>query len=107
MRAMYESPKLFRGTMKQEPFHTVNVGVQKMLFREQGTLRVNFNDVFKTAEFFGESNFAGQFLTARAWWDPRRLVVSFSYRFGSNQVKSTRQRKTGIDEEARRTENTQ
>ena len=103
-RANFESPKLFRGTMKQRSFYAVNIGVQKLLFEERSTLRVNFNDVFKTAVFFGTSDFAGQYLTARAWWDPRRVVVSFNYRFGSNQIKSSRQRRSGIDEEARRTE---
>lgn len=106
-RAMYESPKLFRGTMKQDPFFFSNMGVQKMLLEDRATFRVNFNDVFKTAEFYGTSDFAGQYLTARAWWDPRRVVVSFSYRFGSNQIKASRQRRTGIDEEARRTESSQ
>ncbi len=90
--------------MKQRSFYAVNIGVQKLLFEERSTLRVNFNDVFKTAVFFGTSDFAGQYLTARAWWDPRRVVVSFNYRFGSNQIKSSRQRRSGIDEEAKRTE---
>ena len=104
---MYESPKLFRGTMKQDPFFFSNMGVQKMLLEDRATFRVNFNDVFNTAEFFGTSDFAGQYLEARAWWDPRRVVVSFSYRFGSNQIKASRQRRTGIDEESRRTESSQ
>ncbi|HEX6334678.1 MAG TPA: TonB-dependent receptor [Flavisolibacter sp.] len=102
LHGMFESPKLFRGTMKQRSFYMMNMGVQKMFFNDRATARVNFNDVFRTAEFFGTSDFAGQYLTAYAWWDPRRVVASFTYRFGSSQVKSTRQRKTGIDDEAGR-----
>ena len=102
MRVMYESPKLFRGTMKQDAFYGVNLGIQKMMLEDKLTIRGNWNDVFNSIEFFGTSDFAGQYLTARAWWDPRRVIVAMSYRFGSNKIKSTRQRKTGIDDEARR-----
>ncbi|HMJ48627.1 MAG TPA: hypothetical protein VK498_14950 [Ferruginibacter sp.] len=41
------------------------------------------------------------------YWEPRRIIAGFSYKFGSNLVKSARQRKSGLDEENRRTnENT-
>jgi hypothetical protein len=102
MRVMYESPKLFRGTMKQDAFYGVNLGIQKMMLDDKLTIRGNWNDVFNSIEFFGTSDFAGQYLTARAWWDPRRVIVAMSYRFGSNKIKSTRQRKTGIDDESKR-----
>jgi len=104
MRVSYESPRLFRGTMRQRAQYSANMGVQKMLFNDRATIRANFNDVFKTLRWHGTSDFAGQYLYATALGEPRRLVVSFMYRFGSNQVKSMRQRKTGIDEESKRTE---
>ena len=102
MRVFYDSPKLFRGTMKQRHMWGMNAGIQKMLFEERSTLRLNFNDVWNTIGFYGTSDFAGQKLIATAWWEPRRIVLSFNYRFGNNQLKSTRQRRTGIDEESSR-----
>jgi iron complex outermembrane receptor protein len=106
-RAWYNSPQIFRGTMKMRYQVGVNMGVQKLLFDEKATLRINYNDVFNTVRFYGTSDFAGQYLIARAYWEPRRLVVSMSFRFGSSQVKSARQRRSGIDDENSRTRDSQ
>jgi hypothetical protein len=37
-------------------------------------------------------------------YESRQFRLNFSYRFGSNQVKQARQRKTSIDEENKRTQ---
>jgi hypothetical protein len=93
--------------MKMKYQFGTNIGLQKMLFKDAGTLRINYNDVFNTVRFYGTSDFGGQNLVARAYWEPRRLIISMSYRFGSNQVKSTRQRRTGIEDENSRTRDSQ
>jgi iron complex outermembrane recepter protein len=102
-RAWYNSPQIFRGTMLMQQQFSMNIGMQKLLFNDAATLRVNFNDVFHSLRFVGTSDFAGQYLLANAYFEQRRLIVSMNYRFGSSQVKANRQRKTGIDEEAQRT----
>ena len=106
-RIWYNSPQVFRGTMKMHAQFGTNAGLQKMLFKDAGTLRINYNDVFNTVRFYGTSDFGGQNLEARAYWEPRRLIISMSYRFGSNQVKSNRQRRTGIEDENSRTRESQ
>jgi len=80
----------------------VNTGFQKLIFKGNGTIRLNFNDVFNTLHWYGTSNFAGQYLNARVYWDPRTIALGFSYKFGSTQVKSARQRRSGLDEESKR-----
>ena len=100
--SFYSSPSLFRGTMKSHSLGAANAGVQKLVFRGNGTVRVNFNDVFNTLHWYGTSNFAGQYLNARVYWDPRNITLGFSYKFGSSQVKSARQRRSGLDEESKR-----
>jgi outer membrane receptor protein involved in Fe transport len=99
----YNSPSIFRGTMKVHSLKGVNTGIQKTILDKRGTIRVNFNDVFNTMHWYGTSNFAGQYLNARVYWEPRRVVIGFSYKFGNSQVNSARQRKSGQDEESRRT----
>jgi hypothetical protein len=37
-------------------------------------------------------------------WETRQLRLNLNYRFGSNQVKQARQRKTSLDEENKRTQ---
>ena len=100
--SFYSSPSLFRGTMKSRSLTAVNTGLQKLIFKGKGTVRLNFNDVFNTLHWYGTSNFAGQYLNARVYWDPRNVTLGFSYKFGSSQVKSARQRRSGLDEESKR-----
>jgi iron complex outermembrane recepter protein len=98
----YNSPSLYRGTMKSHSLGAVNAGFQKLIFKGNGTVRLNFNDIFNTLHWYGTSNFAGQYLNARVYWDPRNITLAFSYKFGSSQVKSARQRRSGLDEESKR-----
>ena len=90
--------------MKTRYLTAVNGGVQKTLMKGKGNLRLNVNDIFKTIDWYGTSNFAGQYLWATAYWDPRNVVVGFSYRFGNNKVKAAREHTTGLDDESKRAE---
>ncbi len=105
LSSWYNSPSIFRGTMKTRYLTAVNAGVQKVIMKAKGNLRLNFNDIFKTINWYGTSNFAGQYLYATAFWDPRNVTIGFSYKFGNNKVKATRQHTTGIDEESKRAGN--
>jgi outer membrane receptor protein involved in Fe transport len=102
LSSWYNSPSIFRGTMKTRYLYAVNAGGQKTIMKGNGTLRINFNDIFNTINWYGTSNFAGQYLYATAFWDPRNVVVGFSYKFGSNAIKAARNHTTGIDEESKR-----
>ena len=104
LSSWYNSPSIFRGTMKTRYLTAVNGGVQKTLMKGKGNLRLNVNDIFKTIDWYGTSNFAGQYLWATAYWDPRNVVVGFSYRFGNNKVKAAREHTTGLDDESKRAE---
>ena len=82
--------------------YALNTGFQKLLLGQKATLRIGFNDVFDNLHFQGTSDFAGQYINVRGAFEGQRLVMSFNYRFGNTQVKSSRQRKTGLDEESKR-----
>lgn len=98
----YNSPALYRGTLKMHSFYALNTGFQKLLLGQKATVRISFNDVFNNLHFKGTSDFAGQYIKVRGSFEGQRVVMSFNYRFGNTQVKSSRQRKTGLDEESKR-----
>ncbi len=102
LSSWYNSPSIFRGTMKTRYLLGINGGAQKVIMKGKGNLRLNINDIFKTINWYGTSNFAGQNLWATAFWDPRNVVIGFSYKFGSNQVKAAREHQSGLDEESKR-----
>ncbi|MDQ6812254.1 MAG: TonB-dependent receptor [Bacteroidota bacterium] len=99
----YNSPALFRGIMKSSGYFVADAAIQKILLKEKGTLRINFSDVFATTNWNASSTFAGQYVFAKAYWEPRQLRISFSYRFGNTKIKQARMRRTGIEDEAGRT----
>ena len=98
----YNSPSIWQGTFKSRKIYGIDAGVLKTVMKGKGTLKASVSDIFHTIKFSGVSNFAGQYLHVAGGSDSRQFKLNFTYRFGSNQVKAARQRKTGLDEENNR-----
>jgi hypothetical protein len=56
-------------------------------------------------KFAGTSDFAGVKSKVNGGGEMPQFKLNFNYRFGSNQVKGARQRKSAIEDETKRTEN--
>ena len=102
LSGFYSSPSLWQGVFKSKSIGGIDGGVQKTLFKGKATAKVSVSDIFKTLKWAGSSSFAGVKSTAHGNWESRQLKMFFTYRFGSNQVKSARQRKTGLEDEKNR-----
>ncbi len=100
----YNSPSIWGGTFESKALWSVDGGIQKTLFKGKGNLKMSVTDIFGTLRWKGTSNFAGQMLTVRGYGESRQLRTSFTWRFGSNTVKASRQRKTGLEDESKRTQ---
>lgn len=100
---LYISPFIWQGLFKGKAMGFVDAGLQKTILKGKGTLKASVSDVFKTMRFRGESNYAGALNRVTAAWEARQFKANFTYRFGSAQIKSARQRKTGLEEENKRT----
>ncbi len=98
----YNSPSIWQGTFKMKSMWSVDAGIAKNIFKGKGNLKLGVSDIFNSLEFSGESNFAGQKINVSGGWESQQLKANFTYRFGSNQVKAARQRKTGLEEEGQR-----
>ena len=98
----YSSPSLWQGVFKSKSIGGIDGGLQKNLFKGKATAKVSVSDIFKLMKWSGTSKFAGVDGSAHGNWESRQLKLFFTYRFGSNQVKSARQRNTGLDEEKKR-----
>ncbi len=95
--------RAFWGTMRSSPQGAMDLGIQKKLFNDKGELRLRFGDILGTAGWGGENLFTpGLKMTANGNWESRTVTLNFSYRFGSAEVKSARERKTGLEDESRR-----
>lgn len=99
----YNGPSVWGGTFKTKPMWSVDAGLQKVIFKGKGNLRMSLSDVFKSFRFDSDTRFAGQYLKAYGNFESQVFRVNLSYRFGNTQVKAARQRKTGQEEESQRT----
>lgn len=100
----YASPSVWQGTFKSSDIWSVDAGVQKSFLKGKMNAKISVSDIFKTLKWTGTSNFAGQYLKVNGNSDSRQLRFSITWRFGNNQVKATRQHKTGVEEEDKRTQ---
>lgn len=102
LSGFYNSPNIWGGTFKTDDIYSVDAGLQKTLFQKRGNIRISYTDIFETQKFRGISDFGGAYLDISGLGESRQLRVNFTYRFGSNQIKAARQRKTGLEEENNR-----
>lgn len=81
----------------------MDFGLKMQVLKGNGNLTLGLTDIFKTNRWRGEVQFGAFNAIINNRWDSRRLNVNFSYFFGNRQVKKARNRKTGLDEEKKRT----
>jgi iron complex outermembrane receptor protein len=102
LSGFYSSPSLWQGVFKSKAMYGLDGGLQKVLFKGKANMKVAVSDIFHTLKWSGSTNFAGASTVASGRFESRQFKVNFTYRFGSNQVKASRQRNTGIDDESKR-----
>jgi iron complex outermembrane recepter protein len=98
----FNGPSVWGGTWKTKPQGGVDVGVQKQLLKKQATIKISATDIFFTSPWNATSNFGGLYIRGGGNWESRTVRLTFSWRFGSNQIKNSRDRKTGLESEAKR-----
>jgi hypothetical protein len=95
--------RVFWGTLRTAPQGAMDIGLQKKILKDKGELRLRVGDILGTAGWAGENLFSpGLHMTANGRWESQTVTLNFSYRFGSNEVKGARQRKTGLEDEKNR-----
>ncbi len=104
LSGFYNSPSVWMGSFKSKSIYSIEAGIQKTVFKGKGNIKAAVGDVFNSLKFRGDSDFAGQQNTFYGKPESRQFKLSFSMRFGSAQIKAARQRKSGVEEETKRTE---
>jgi iron complex outermembrane receptor protein len=98
----YSTPAIGLGTFYGKALGSIDVGLQKSFLANRLTAKAAANDIFFMTQINAYSNFAGQYLRVHRHFEPRVVRLNLTYRFGSNEVKASRQRKTGLEEESKR-----
>ena len=78
-------------------YGSMELGAEKSLWGGRGTLSATLNDPFRWEPFHYTFSYGN--IDSEGWGtsDTRYLRIDFSYRFGSEKVKQSRQRRTGAE----------
>jgi hypothetical protein len=82
----------------------MDVALSKQLFKKKATVKAGIRDLLRTSNFTGYSRYADvdfNLLNDRRK-DSRQISLSFTYKFGRNDVAPARQRRSGAGEEQNR-----
>lgn len=80
----------------------VDVGIQKAVSQKM-KLKASLQNMFNTFLVSNVLHGANSYQTALLWMDTRVAMLNLTYAFGNQKVKAARQRRSGSEDESRRT----
>ncbi|MFT4092161.1 MAG: outer membrane beta-barrel family protein [Niabella sp.] len=82
----------------------MNVAISKQILKKNGTVKLGVRDMLRTQNFSGYSRYADVDLdvTNNRRKDSRQFLVSFTYKFGKNNLAPARRRTGGAGDEQNR-----
>jgi iron complex outermembrane recepter protein len=98
----YNGPSYWGGIFKTKPMGSLDLGLQKQFLNKKLTVRAAISDVLFTSTWRAIVNFGGMNMTGSGNEESRQVKLGITYRFGSNTIKSARNRDTGASKETDR-----
>jgi outer membrane receptor protein involved in Fe transport len=98
----YNSPSVWAGVFQTNAMGSLDLGLQKTIMKEKGTIRISATDVLFTSPWAALNRFGGLYMDVRGSWESRLIKFNFTYNFGNTQMKANRSRDTGSEDEAKR-----
>ncbi|MFN8347032.1 MAG: TonB-dependent receptor [Spirosomataceae bacterium] len=98
----YSSPGIWGGTYVTRSQGSLDLALQKRILNEKVSFRLAVSDLFYTSPWRGTTQFGGLRITGSGGWESRTVRINLSYNFGNKQVRSARQRQTGVEDEKNR-----
>ena len=90
------------GFYRARPMGGFSIGVQKKLMDGKGNLKLNINDPFWLNQFRGRAVVQDINFYVGSRWESRQIRLTFTYRFGNQNVKTDRQRSSATSAEQNR-----
>lgn len=99
----YNAPSIWGGAMYSGRQGAMDMAIKKNILKGNGELRLSAGDILGTAGWNSRTiSTPGLDMNMGGTWESRTYTLTGTYRFGNQNVKSARQRKTGLEDEARR-----
>ncbi|MBV8253309.1 MAG: TonB-dependent receptor family protein [Chitinophaga sp.] len=97
------SPSIIQAYFHSKGQGSADGGIRKSWSNGKISAGMAVSDIFNTLTTRLSSHFAGQQILTVNKEESRQVRINVAYRFGNNQVKPGRQRKSGLEEEDKRT----
>lgn len=94
--------KATEGLMVSNSMGALNAALSYKVMKEKGTVKVGVRDIFKTQVFSGYARYAIVDTDLKNTRDSRQFNVSFTYKFGKNNIAPVRNRRGGAGDEQNR-----
>jgi outer membrane receptor protein involved in Fe transport len=98
----YLGENLQSSAILSQPMGMFSVGGGKKILKDKGSIRLNLRDPFYLMSFRGSTDLSKGYTQIHSYWDNRRAIITFTYRFGKANGQATRRRTTGADDEKNR-----
>ncbi len=98
----YNSPGIWGGNFASEEMWSIDAGIQKKLWKNRANIKLGIQDIFKSMKWAGVNNFGSLAMEARGGWESRAVKLNFTYLLGNSELKGSRNRSTGLEDESKR-----
>lgn len=98
----YNSPGIWGGNFATNEIWSVDAGIQKKLWNKRANIKIGIQDIFNSRGWSGSNDFGGLAMTASGGWESRQVKFNLTYLLGNSEVKGSRNRKTGLEDESKR-----
>lgn len=90
------------GFYRAQPMGGFSLGLQKKVLDGKGNIKLNINDPFWLNQFRGRATVQDINFFVGSRWESRQVRLTFTYRFGNQNVKTARQRNSATSAEQSR-----
>ncbi|MFK7787515.1 MAG: outer membrane beta-barrel protein [Crocinitomicaceae bacterium] len=99
----FSSPSVWGGTYLSKSMGSLDVAVEKRLFKDRLSARLGVSDVFFTSPWRADVQYGELSIYGTGGWESRMVRFNLTYFFGRSEIEKSRNRKTGLEEEGGRT----
>jgi hypothetical protein len=98
----FSSPSVWGGTYRTRSLGSLDIAIQKQFLSKKLTARLAFSDVLFTSPWRANATFPNLVITGDGGNDSRQVRFNLSYNFGSEQIKKSINRNSGLEDEKNR-----
>jgi hypothetical protein len=99
------APSALGGLNKRGPVGNLTAGIQKRIFQEKAVLRLLLTDIFRMQIVNMDADWGAVVMNTKVRFETRTIRLAFTYNFGNRNVRTARERNSGLAEEQERAEN--